>query len=414
MNDRLFPETGLTPEDVKQALLAAKAGDIDWRTGRTPMYVFYAGEEAYGVTKDAFNLYFTETALAAKAYPSLRRFESEVVRMAAEILGGNDDTTGSMSSGGTESIFLAVKTARDHARAERKLQGRPALVMAETAHPAFDKAAHYMDLDVIRVKMRGDYRADVDALAKAIDARTLMLVGSAPCFPFGVVDPITEIARLAAARGVWMHVDACVGGFLAPFVKKLGHPMPDFDLSVPGVWSLSADLHKLGFSAKPASVILYRDAALHRHQGFRFEDWPRGLYEVPTFTGTRPGGAIAAAWATLKHLGTSGYTDIARRIMSVRQRLQTGITAIPGLKLIGDPELCIFSYGADGLDVAAIADGLTDKGWLVGRNARPPAIHVMLTPVHEAMVEDYLRDLREVAERVRSGALTTRGVAATY
>ncbi len=409
-----LPTTGASWDALEREMSEARRADVDWRRGRTAVYIHYAGDDVLDIAKRAYAMFFSENGLGPRAFQSLAKFESDVVGWTLGLLNGSPDAQGALTSGGTESIFLAVMTARDWARANKRGGATPRIVAANTAHPAFNKAAHWLGMEVVRVPVGADLRPDVAAMAAAITPETVMLVGSAPAYPYGMVDPIPELGRLAERHDLWLHVDACVGGFLAPFVKKLGHPMPDFDLSVPGVWSLSADLHKLGFSAKPASVILYRDAALHRHQGFRFEDWPRGLYEVPTFTGTRPGGAIAAAWATLKHLGTSGYTDIARRIMSVRQRLQTGITAIPGLKLIGDPELCIFSYGADGLDVAAIADGLTDKGWLVGRNARPPAIHFMLTPVHEAMVEDYLRDLREVAERVRSGALTTRGVAATY
>jgi glutamate/tyrosine decarboxylase-like PLP-dependent enzyme len=411
MGDRVFPEDGWSAAQVMRALEDAKRGDVDWRRGRAPMYVFHAGQDLYDVTRDAFMAYFTENALGTRAFPSLVRLEREVLAMANEILNGPEEVAGAFTSGGTESIFLAVKTARDWSRAHGRR--RDTLVVPETAHPAFNKAAHYMDLRVMRVPVRHDLRADVGAMAAAIDERTLLITGSAPCFPFGVIDPIPELAAVASGRGVWMHVDACVGGFLAPFVRRLGHPVPPFDLSVPGVDSISADLHKLGFAAKPASTVLYRSRELSAHQGYRFDDWPRGANDLQGFTGSRPGGAVAAAWAVLHFLGARGYMDIARRIIAVRERLRAGITAIDGLRILSDPELNIFAYGTDDLDMAAMADGLADRGWLVGRNARPPAIQFMLVPLHEVMVDDYLRDLASVAAEVRGGR-AGRGVAATY
>ncbi len=411
MSERMFFEDGWSAGQVARALDEAKCDDVDWRRGRAPMYVFNAGQALYDVTRDAFMAFFTENALGTRAFPSLVRLERDVIAMANEILRGPAEPAGAFTSGGTESIFLAIKTARDWSRAHGR--ARDTLVVPDTAHPAFNKAAHYMDLRVVRVPVRTDLRADVDGMAAAIDDRTLLVTGSAPCFPFGVIDPIGDLAALATARGVWMHVDACVGGFLAPFVRRVGYPVPPFDLSVPGVDSISADLHKLGFAAKPASTVLYRSRELLDYQGFRFDAWPRGTYDVPGFTGTRPGGAVAAAWATLRYLGARGYMDIARRIMALRSRLSAGITAIEGLHILSDPELNIIAYGSDHLDMRALADGLTDRGWLVGRNARPPAIHFMLVPLHEVMVDDYLRDLAVAAEEVRAGRAARR-VAATY
>ena len=402
MNDKIFPSNGWSKGDVQASLKAYKADDIDWRHGRAPMFVFYADDEHNQVIKDAYNEYFTENALGAgRAFPSLARLEEEVVAMACEILHGGPDAGGGITSGGSESIFLAVKTARDYARATRPDLQKPNMVLPETGHPAYYKAAHFMDLEVIQVPMRADFRTDVEAMAAAVNENTFFTLGSAPSFSHGTYDPIDELGAMALEKGIWLHVDACVGGFIAPAVRRLGYDVPAHDFAVSGVSSISADLHKMGFAAKPASCILYRDGAMMEHQRYAFTDWPRGVYDTPNITGTRPGGAVAAAWAALKFLGENGYDEIARVVMDTRQRLEDGIGAIDGLKMIGDPELNIISYGSDSLDIHAIADRLGERGWLVGRNKTPPAIQFMLVPVHAEMVDDYLRDLAEVTETVR-------------
>ena len=408
MSDTLFPDKGLAWPEIEAALDAFRAGDVDWRRGRASMYVFWASDEVLEITKKAYDRYFSENALGVKAFPSLVRMEDEVVRMAAEILNGDERVCGSMTSGGTESVFLAVKTARDHRRATRPVPGTPNLVLPRSAHPSYYKAAHYMDLDVRQVPTRPDYRADVDAMAEAIDGNTIFLLGSAPGFSIGVYDPIEELGRLALERGLWLHVDACVGGFIARHVRALGYRVPAFDFSVPGVTSISADLHKLGFAAKPASTVLYRDEAYHRHQGFEFDAWPRGVYKAPTFTGTRPGGAIAAAWAVLKFLGAEGYRELARRMMETRERLMDGIRTIPELAPIGDPEIALFAFGSPSLDVHAVAEGLSGRGWLPGVNAEPPALHLFLAPLHEVMVDDYIADLRAAVDDVRRGRIASK------
>lgn len=416
MSNTHFPAKGLSWDVVEKALADYKVDDIDWAHGRAPMYVFYADDALYDVVKGAYNAYFSENALGAKAFPSLVRLESEVLAMACEIMNGGPEAGGSLTSGGSESIVLAVKTARDFARAEGRLGRRDTgkLVLPSTAHPAYDKAAQMMDLDAVRVPVREDYLADVDAMAAAIDDRTIFVVGSAPGFSHGVYDPIADLGAMTAEKNVWLHVDACIGGYLARHVRALGYRVPDFDFSVPGVTSISADLHKMGFAAKPASTILYRDGRMMEHQRFRFSDWPRGVYDTPNITGTRPGGAIAAAWATLKYLGADGYREIAKQIMDIRQRLIDGIATIPDLQVLGDPEICIVAFGSDTIDIHAVADRMGDKGWMIGRNATPAAIHIMLTPVHGQIMDEYVSDLREAAEAVRDGRVASRPVELNY
>lgn len=245
MNDeRLFlPERGLEADEILDTLRALRLDDVDWEEGRVWSLVFHAGDEISAFLKEAYSLYFSENALNPSAFPSLRRMETEVVSMTASLLGGDANTVGNMTSGGTESILMAVKTAREWARTNRSGSATPQVVMPSSAHPAFDKACHYFGLEAVRVPVRSDFRADVRATKKAIGKRTALVVGSAPSYPQGVVDPIRELAELAEARGTLMHVDACVGGFMLPFVRALGRHCPDFDFAVPGVTSISVDLH---------------------------------------------------------------------------------------------------------------------------------------------------------------------------
>ena len=270
-----------------------------------------------------------------------------------------------------------------------------------------------MGLRVARVPVCADFRADVAAMAAACGPDTVMLVGSAPAYPHGVVDPIPQLGELAARRGLWLHVDACVGGFIAPFAKALGVAIPDFDFAVPGVTSITADLHKYGYTAKGASTVLYRDEAAFSYQKFEFSDWPRGLYATQTLVGTRAGGAIAAAWAVMNYLGHEGYRDRTSRILAVRARLEAGVRQL-GLEVWGAPQLSILSYGSRKLDIFAVAERMTERGWFVGRLVEPPGIHLMLNLTHEPAVDAYLADLAAAVSTVAEKGQVAVAQAATY
>lgn len=408
-----LPEAGRSREELRQALAAARAADADWRRGRTWSLVYYAGEEALAVIQDAYLAFFSENGLGPRAFPSLKRFEEEVLAMTAGLLHG-EQAVGSLTSGGSESILMAVKTARDRARAERPEVTTPEMVLPVTAHPAFNKAAHYFGLKAVRTPVGDDFRADVAAMARAVTDDTVLLVGSAPGYPHGVIDPIPEMARLAEACGASFHVDACLGGFVLPFLERLGYPVRPFDFRVPGVTSISADVHKYGFGAKGASVILYREPGVFAYQPFAFDDWPIGEYRSPGMTGTRPGGAIAAAWAAMQYFGVAGYTRLAETVMRTTRALIGGINRIPGLEVWGEPDMSVFAYGSRTLDIYAVADGMSARGWYVNRQAVPPAIHLVVTPAHEPIVETYLRDLEETAGRVARGELRSRGITPGY
>jgi sphinganine-1-phosphate aldolase len=399
--DIAFPAAGAPAGAVTAALGEMARGDADWRGGRVPLFVFGATEGVARIGRSAFMAYFTENALGGRrAFGSLLRMEQEVLAMCRDLFHGPDSAIGAMTSGGTESIVLAVKNCRDWRRARRgDATHRGNLVLPSTAHPAFEKAAALMDLPVRRVPVAADLRADPAAMAAAINADTILIAGSVPCFPYGVVDPLPALSDLAVARGVWLHVDACIGGFFAPFARDLGAPISPFDFALPGVASLSADLHKFGFCPKPASVVLYRDAA--RAPGFDFNVWPSGRFATATLVGTRPGGAVAAAWAVLTFLGRDGYRAIAARLLAMRAAYAEGIAAIPDLSVIGTPDLSILAFGSARLDMEAVASAMAARDWVPGRVHQPPGLHLMLSLLHEPVRERYLADLAAAAAEVR-------------
>lgn len=407
-----FPERGSGTDEILRQLTELKERDADWRGGRAFSLVYNADDAELERLHDAVGaMFLPENALNPFAFPSLRLMEADVVAMASALvhLQGGD---GTMSAGGTESIFLAVHTAREAAR-ERGVE-RPTIVVGSTAHPAFAKACHYLDVDEVRVPVGDDGRADPAAMAAAVDGRTALVVASAPCYPFGVIDPVPEIAGAAAEAGVPCHVDACLGGWLLPFWERLGEPVPPWDFRVPGVTSMSADVHKYGYTFKGASVVLYRDPAAVGRQWFLYDAWPGGLYGSPTTAGTRPAAPIAGAWATIRHLGEEGYLAKARVVRDTTRRFVEGVAAIEGLEVHHRPDLSVFEFGAaagpDGpvLDIGAVGDEMEDRGWHLDR--QQGGLHLMVSPYHAHVVEAFLADLAAaVADHGES-----RGRAATY
>jgi len=407
-----FPKQGSSHDEVMASINEALASDADWRGGRIFSLVYFAGEDVAEVIRDAYSAAIFTNGLGPTAFRSLKKMESEVIGMTADIL-GLPEAVGNMTSGGTESIIMAVKTARDWARAEKGITD-PEIVLPVTAHPAFDKAAQYLGVKSVPVPIREDYRADVQAAQRAISPSTILVVGSAPCYPFGVIDPIPELAALAAAQGIPCHVDACLGGFLLPFMERTGHLVPLWDFRVPGVASISADLHKYGFAARGASTVMYRDKAYRRHQYFMKENWPGGLYGSPTMAGSRPGGAVAAAWAVLTYLGEDGFSRLARTITGTTRTLVDGINSIEGLRVLAEPDMSVFAFTSDSLDIYAVGDALSEFGWNPDRQQDPPGLHIMVTPTHADVALDFLRDLRLAVARVVSGEQAPGGQAAMY
>jgi glutamate/tyrosine decarboxylase-like PLP-dependent enzyme len=411
-----FPERGRAPDSVLNELRSFKGVDCDWQHGRAPLFVFKATDQVYELGKAAFFEYFTENALGGKrAFPSVKRMEDEVIGMALDLFHAPPGAVGFMTTGGTESIVQAVQTCRDWTRTRRKSPTfRGNIVAPRSVHPAFEKGAKLMDLEVRRVSVGKDFRADVDAMAAAIDDDTMMLVGSAPCFPYGVIDPIEELAAVARKRDVWLHVDACVGGYIAPFVRMTGREVPNFDLGIEGVSSLSADLHKFGFCPKPASTVFYSSEEKAAHHYFDFDGWPNGRFVTGTIVGTRPSGGVAAAWAVFNHLGLEGYKKIAADLMSFIDDYKAGVEAISGLRILGKPHLSIVAFGSDEVDVFRVAEVMSEKGWLPGLVQQPRAIHRMMSMIHADSKDEYLSDLRAAVGVVRQAHPQSASIKASY
>jgi glutamate/tyrosine decarboxylase-like PLP-dependent enzyme len=399
-----IPATGAPADAILAALQARKRGDRDWKRGRLAVYFYWLDEELERVQQQAYLAYWTENNLGQRAFPSLKSLEDEVIAMALGLLGGGEGAGGTFTSGGSESIFLAMMAARNRARAQRAVT-RPNIVLPDSAHLTFDRAAEALGMEARRVPIGADLRAEVPAMAAAMDDQTVALVGSAPNYPFGTFDPIAEIAALAAERGAWMHVDACVGGFLAPYVRRLGHHIPPFELSVPGVTSLSADIHKHGMAPKGASLLLVADAADREWHHFASRAWQRGPYAAYTTQGTRPGGAVAAAWAAMNHLGDEGYLRCARLIMEAKAIMTAGIAAMPGLEILQPSDLGIFVWRSvdPALDIGKVAAALDAEGWLVGRQQEPDGIHLHLNPIHRQVAGEYVEAVARAVAAARGG-----------
>ncbi|QYJ00387.1 aminotransferase class V-fold PLP-dependent enzyme [Thalassovita mediterranea] len=398
-----LPKTGTSWTELKSEMSARGAGDAKWRDGKTAVYVFNAGPEVEQVQKEAYTAFMSENGLGPLAFPSLAKMEKDVVSMALDLLHGPEGSTGAMTSGGTDSITMALKTARDFARS--KGQSGPAnIVLPQSAHLAFDKAAHLMDIEVRRAALKtdGSYEADPAAMAELIDSNTVMIVGSAPNFPHGIIDPIAALSDLAIVKGVWLHVDACVGGFLAPFARMNGVPVPAFDFELEGVQSMSADLHKYGYAAKGASTVLFRSADLYQHMPFDFAGWSGAPMKTPTLAGTRPGGAISAAWAVMNHLGVEGYCRLQGKVCAARERVEQGLRS-RGFEILGTPLLGLIAFRHPDLHSFALYGELYKRGWFTSVTKEPRSLHLMLSPKHADMIDDYLRDLDAACETVRAG-----------
>jgi glutamate/tyrosine decarboxylase-like PLP-dependent enzyme len=408
----VIPSRGRSADDVLAELRARQRDDVDWRGGRVFSLVYHAGDEHEQLLKDAHAVYASANLLNPIAFRGLRSLEKDIVDAAAALFNG-PGAVGAVTSGGTESILCAVAAYRDRARRKKPWIVWPELVVPRTIHPAFDKAAHYFGVKLVKVGVDREQRADVRAMAKAIGWRTIGLVASAPQYPHGVIDPIAEIGELAAQHRVPFHVDACVGGFVLPWLERMGRSLPRWDFRVRGVTSISADLHKFAYAGKGASLLLWRTLDDFRDQIFVATDFPGGIYASPTLLGTRPGGPIAAAWAALHAMGEAGYLDATARAIDAADRMRAGIAEISGLSLLGRPDATIVAYAGE--DLFAVADRLEARGWSVDRQHRPTSIHLTVTANHAPVVDEYLADLRASVGEVRANpALAKSGSAPMY
>jgi sphinganine-1-phosphate aldolase len=393
-----------------------------WHDGLVSGAVYHGGDDHVAFLNRVYAIASQVNPLHADLWPSAAKYEAEIVAMTASMLGGeagpagdpSRQVVGSVTSGGTESILLAMRAYRDRARATRRIT-RPEVVAPSTAHVAFDKAAQYFRVKLVRVPVGADYRADVEAMRRAVGRNTVALVGSAPSFPHGVVDPIEELAAIARQRGIGFHTDACLGGFVLPWARRLGYDVPGFDFQVPGVTSMSADTHKFGYAAKGSSVVLYRGSHLRSFQYFTASEWPGGLYFSPTMAGSRPGALSAMSWAAMVATGEDGYLEATRRILQTGAAIRRGIHTIPHLRVLGDP-LWVIAFTSDTVDVYRVLEQMTRRGWNLNGLHKPPAVHLCVTLRHTqpGVAERFLADLEASVEEVLSQPAAKEGLAPVY
>ena len=419
-----IPEAGRERDDILAEMEEMKAlEEARWGAGYASGSVYHGDKEHIEFLNKVYAINSQSNPLHADLWPSAIKFESEIVSMTANMLGAAqsgaepgtpEEICGTVSSGGTESIELAMKAYRDRAR-EKKGITKPEMIVPTTAHAAFDKAAQYFCIDIIRIPVGDDFRADVAATEKAITDNTIVIVGSAPQFPHGVIDPIEELSELARARGIGFHTDACLGGFVLPWAEKLGYDVPPFDFRLPGVTSMSADTHKFGYAAKGTSVVLYRGHELRHYQYFTTTEWPGGLYCSPSFAGSRPGALSAACWAAMVSIGEQGYLENTRRILETAAKIRREVAEIPELQLFGD-SLFVIAFGSKELDIYKVMDAMTERGWSLNGLHKPACLHLCTTLRHTqpGVAERFIEDLKASVAYVKTNPSMEGGMAPIY
>ena len=410
-----MPPKGWSAVDVFEGLEAMRTRDVRWREGRAFSLAYHAGPKALAVAEEAYRRFSGENALSTDAFPSLKQIQAEVVAMAGVWLGATPSSAGFMTSGGTESILMAVKAARDRLLAGRQIR-QPNMVMPTSAHAAFAKAGAYFGVEVRRVAVGSDWRADVAAMQSQVDKNTVLIVGSAPQYPQGVVDDIVGIAEIATDAQINCHVDACMGGVTLAYLQRLGENIAPWNLQVPGVSSISVDLHKFGYTSKGASVIMYASKHLRSFQGFVTDDWLGGVYGSSGVLGTKSGGSMASAWAVMHFLGDDGYLRLTRQAREATLQLATVVRNKPELVLRAEPESTLLCFGAQdqsALNVFAVADELSKRGWYVDRQTPPDSLHCTVNAIHHDKIDWFARDLHEsvsiALDQKTSGSVGTYG-----
>jgi glutamate/tyrosine decarboxylase-like PLP-dependent enzyme len=403
-----IPPAGIERAEILKKMKKLYMREVSkWKDGFVSGAVYHGDESHIDFLNKVYALNSQSNPLHSDVWPSTVQYEAEIISMTANMLGAEsadspgDSVCGVVCSGGTEGIMLAMKTYRDRAREEKGIRN-PEMVIPVTAHVAFDKAAQYFNIKMRKIPVGSDYRADLKAAEKAVNRNTVVVVGSAPCFPYGVIDPIEELSEIARKKGVGFHCDACLGGFILPWAEKLGYPVPPFDFRLPGVTSISADTHKYGYAPKGTSVILYRNRDLRHYQFFKATDWPGGLYFSPTFAGSRPGALSAGCWSAMVSIGEKGYMDAASRILKTAEKIKKGISGIPGLKIMGDSFFDI-AFTSEEIDIYRVMDYMSGKGWSLNGLHMPPAIHICLTLRHtgRGIAERFVRHLKEGVTHVK-------------
>ncbi len=407
--ERIFPENGDAWESIKQRLVEFRRLDADDELGRLNVYCHKGSDKLEKIRQEAYAIFAHSNAFLAKYMDGMGTMEAEVLRMALEILNGADQGCAFITTGGTESIFCAMHTAREWAKVERGVSGRPEIILPYSGHAAFDKACHFLEMDIKRIPVKEDFRADVEAMEKAINPNTIAIAGSAPNWPYGTIDPIPELAAVARKHNLWMHVDACVGGYINPWLERLGYEIPTFDFRVPGVCSMSADLHKHGYASKPCSTVLYSTRDYEVFHYVSVDNWPEGKYKTSGFVGSRPAGSVATAWAIMKFLGESGYVEMTRQCMEVKEKLTAGIEKIEDFKCLDNDSTMLY-FRSETLDMLTVIGGMVDKGYFPFGVFNPIMLQLIAEPVPDEMIQAYLDALKDVGAGVRNGTVTSTAI----
>ncbi|TPX58172.1 hypothetical protein PhCBS80983_g03321 [Powellomyces hirtus] len=415
---RALPPNGMTDPEVRKELERYQAmGDVDWKEGKISGAIYHGGEAVNSLITDAFSRFTITNPLHPEIFPGIRKMEAEVVSMVLRMYNAPDTGCGSVTSGGTESLLMAVKAYRDMAREKRGVT-EPEMVIPVTIHAAFDKAESYFGVKIVHIPVNATTgKVDMVKVARAINRNTIMLAGSAPNFPHGIVDDIPALAALAKKHKIGMHVDCCLGGFIVPFLEKAGFPLEHpVDFRVDGVTSISVDTHKYGFAPKGSSVIMYRAKEYRDYQYFVTTEWPGGIYASPSIAGSRPGALIAGCWAALIHFGEAGYVKSTKEIMTAAMKIKAGVKTIDGLKLIGDPLITVVAFSGVGpVNTYAVADLLSRKHWHLNVLQNPPAIHIACTMLTVKAADQLLVDLQDAVTDIRNNPEAGKGaVAAIY
>ena len=406
-NDKI-PKTGIDEKDLFEYMENSMYSDIDWRSGKTFGAVYYPGEKYSIAISNAYIKYMHENAFDPQLFSSILTMENELVQQTASLFSSNQKIFGNLTSGGTESIFLSLLSARNWSNKYKTIKN-PEVILSSSAHPAFLKAMNFLKIKPVIVPTNNDFNLNFNGFKEAINQNTILLVASAPAYPTGMIDPISELSILALENKLLLHVDACIGGFLLSYLKKCNYNIPPFDFNLDGVSSLSVDLHKYAYAPKGSSVLLYRNDELRKQQFSVYPNWEGGIYGSTSFLGTKPGGIVAASWFALNHIGENGYIELTQKTMSATKVIYDFIQKSEHLSLIGNPIMSLIAFHSEKYDIYHIADELSNLGWYIGRLQNPRGIHLVVSQIHaDGAAENFIADLQSVLKSLSSSEIKNK------
>lgn len=402
-----LPKESKSIEKMRSELAEYTSQDIKVKDGRLFTYLYDSGLEELSKINEIYVEFLNRNAMDYHAFPSTLLLENDVVAMIGSLLNGDEEVAGNFTTGGTESILISMRAARDYFLEKNEgYKGTPEIILPITAHPAFRKAAEYLRMNTVLVPVQeGSYMADPEAILNAITRDTAVIVSSAPSFPYGVIDPIEEIGAIAKDNDIWLHIDACVGGMILPFLPKAGLEVKKWDFSIPGVSSISVDLHKYGFTPKGSSVILYRNRELRKRQLYVNADWPGYPMSNIGVQSTKSSAPLAASWAVLNYMGEEGYVKLAKKTLVARKKILTALEKL-GYRIVGNAETTIFAFTSDSSDIFEVGRRLKEEGWFLQvqpgstEHSIPPSLHLNCSPIHERVADEFIESLELVTSEL--------------